>query len=62
MSASATAGQAGQIRKKVKPGLIELDPKEPVIVVNIATFWLDQSQTTPEGQPKVVQQKTSQKR
>lgn len=51
-----------QYKRKIKPGAIELDPEEPVIIVNFDTLELDTTKTDSEGNPVVVSRKSEAKR
>ena len=51
-----------QYKKKIKPGLIELDPTQPTIVVHLTNQLLDQHNLDPDGKPTVVSTTAEQRR
>jgi hypothetical protein len=61
--ADAAAGAGGRkLKKKLKPGLIELDANEPTIVVNYEETTLDMTNLGPDGQPTVLSKVQNSKR
>ena len=51
-----------QYKKKIKPGLIELDPTQPTIIVHLTNQLLDNHNLTPEGQPTLISTTAEQRR
>ena len=51
-----------QYKKKIKPGLIELDPTQPTIIVNLTNQLLDQHNLDDDGKPTLVSTTAEQRR
>ena len=51
-----------QYKKKIKPGLIELDPTAPTIIVHLTTQLLDQHNLDTDDKPTLVSTTTEQRR
>ena len=49
-------------KKKIKPGLIELDPEQPTIIVNVVTQLIDPASLDSDGKPSVVSSHAEQRR
>ena len=50
------------LKKKIKPGLIELDPSQPTIIVHLTSTVVDPSQPDEDGKPLVVSSTAEQRR
>ena len=51
-----------QLKKKLKPGLIELDPEQPTLIVHLTCQVVDAAQLGDDGKPTVVSSTSEQRR